>query len=293
MTNYESPSFEDLEPEGADIEMSGDLGSEEEFEVEDVHGFPSEALGEYEFRDPEEFEDLRLEPDEPSGYQRRMVAPSSLARLAARTALKWGSQACATSIVRGHNGRGPVPHTLRRVPTIAVNEDYLAEPEAELPDSASAALLEDYELMEALAAVAATTDRGAEAERLMAASIPVSLRLAPTVYRALWPGIPALMNGTVGVTRLLYRRSDTRPAIRLVPTILHTTIAELAQYAADHKPITIQLAAKVLARQTATVLGHRHGRGPATHRARRSKRRPQQRYDSYYSQEWWDDGYGT
>jgi hypothetical protein len=293
MTNHESPGFEDLEPEGTDIEIPGDLGSGEEIETEDIQGFSRDALGEYEFRDLEECEDPAPERDELTGHQPDTSPPSTLARLAARTALKWGSRATAASIVRGRNGRGPVPHTLSFGPAPALEQEYLAEKETDLLDGASAALLEAYELMEALAAVATRADREAEAERFIAAIIPVSIQLAPTVYRALWPAIPALINGTAGVTRLLHRRPSTRPLIRVIPAVLHNSIAQLARYAAHHHPITRQLAAKVLARQTAMVLGYGPGYRPGTYHTGRPRSRSRRPYDSNYPEEWWDDGYGA
>jgi hypothetical protein len=290
MVNQEPPSFEDLEPEGQDVEMPDGFGNAEEFEGEGLDEFPMGALGEYEFGDLEEFKDL--EDDEFSRNRRSMPPRRTLASLAARIALKWGGRATAASVFGG-NSRRPVALKPVRTPAGLFEEEYLDEPEADLLNGASAALLEDYELMEALAAAAVAAEDEAEAEGLIAAAIPLSIRLAPTVYRALWPAIPALINGTVGVTRLLHRRSATRPRIKLIPTILRRTTVQLARHAAHGQPVTRRLASKVLAGQTAAALQHWRGPRPASRRAVRSKRRPRRLHDPYRLEEWWDDGYGA
>jgi hypothetical protein len=124
---------------------------------------------------------------------------------------------------------------------------------------------------------------------------PISIRLAPQIYRALWPTLPTLMQGVAGVTRLLHSRRATRPLIESVPAILQSTIAQLARHAEQGQPITRRLVAKVLSRQTGVAL-QQYRPNPvamAQRRSVRSKRSPRWSYDPYGSEEWWDDEFSA
>jgi hypothetical protein len=118
----------------------------------------------------------------------------------------------------------------------------------------SAALAEEATLMETLATAAGRATNLAEALALAAALPVLSLRLTPHCYRALWPLLPALVQGVQGIVRVLYSRPSTRPFICLLPVILESTAAQLAdQVTADRSP-TPMTAAKVLAFHTEQTL---------------------------------------
>lgn len=303
MVNQDPPSFDDLQPEGEDIELPGDPENAGEYQEPYLDTVPLGALGEFEFEDLEEFVDLD-KYDEFFGNGRSKRSRDTLAGRAAHIALKWASRSTSQSSVTG-NGRPS--DTLRRVGPSPrrLEAEYLNEPDTHLVDTeatlydgtvCSAGLLEEYDLMDALAATAASTESRAEAERLVAALAPISVRLAPQIYRALWPTLPALMQGVVGVTRLLHNRRATRPLIEIVPAILQSTVAQLARHAEQGQPITRRLVAKVLSKQTGVTLQQQRRPGPGTTAQRRSVRSirpPRWSYDPYGSGEWWDDGFGA
>jgi hypothetical protein len=302
MANQNPPSFDDLQPEGEDIEVPGDPGNAGEYREPYLDAAPMGALGEYEFEDLEEFVDLDTD-DDFFGNGHRKRSRDTLAGLAAHIALKWASRSTSRSSVNGK--RRPSGTSRHAGPSSRrLEAEYLSEPDTHMVGTAatldeatacSAGLLEEYELMEALAATAASTESRAEAERLVAALAPISIRLAPQIYRALWPTLPTLMQGVAGVTRLLHSRRATRPLIESVPAILQSTVAQLARHAEQGQPITGRLVAKVLSRQTGVAL-QQHRPGPAAvaqRRSVRSKRSPRWSYDPYGSEEWWDDGFGA
>lgn len=118
----------------------------------------------------------------------------------------------------------------------------------------SAALAEEVALLETLAATASRATNLAEALALVAALPVVALRLTPHSYRALWPLLPALIQGTQGVAQVLYGRSHTRPLINLLPAILENSVSQLADQVALDRPVTPASAAKALAYHTGQLL---------------------------------------
>jgi hypothetical protein len=118
----------------------------------------------------------------------------------------------------------------------------------------SAALAEEVTLMEVLATSASRAQNLAEALALVAALPVVALRLTPHSYRALWPVLPALIQGVQGVTRSLYDRTATRSYICLLPAILESTVAHLADQAAAGRRPTVNSAAKALAQYTGQIV---------------------------------------
>ena len=171
----------------------------------------------------------------------------------------------------------------------ALFDDALDDPAGPFDTSAreqqpwSNALFEDYELMETLAAAAVAADDEGEAIGLVAAIVPLALRLVPDALRALTPAVPGLIHGAVRVTRLLHGRPAARPLIGLVPIILRRTTAHLAQHAADgHRP-TPRFAARVLNWHAATVLNSRFGARSELARRTRVERQPSHAPSLYYA----------
>ncbi|MCB0208587.1 MAG: hypothetical protein KDJ52_04640 [Anaerolineae bacterium] len=268
-----------------------DSEAPERYNHEDLHEDADEALLEpedvYEFEESfEEFEDF--EAFFGNGYKPR--PRRTLSGLAARTAMAAANQAAATTTIFTSNGRKSVSPRLPDVVEALFDDEELVNAlEEEWLDGmtttdavtiCSAELREVQELIDKLAIAAASTKNSAEAERLIAAMVPLTIRLYPNVYRALWVALPALIQGSGSVTRLLHRQSGTRPLIRKVPTILFSSVEQLAQRIEHGQPVTQSVAARVLARQIAAILAHRSGRDalPTDRRRRNAKVRS---YDHY------------
>jgi hypothetical protein len=123
-----------------------------------------------------------------------------------------------------------------------------------------------------LATAAAGAPSSMEAEGLAAAMAPLSLRLLPHAYRRLWPALPGLVRGTVGLTRLLHRRPATRHLIRMLPAVLKNSATQLARYTQTGRPVTRQVVSKVLTRQAALILHQAGGVRSPLGRVRHSGR---------------------
>jgi hypothetical protein len=287
MTSQELPH---LEPEDQEIEAQGDLESTPAFEDHELDEFMLDTPGELaleELDDLDEFSDPVLpDPTLIERPQEQRRPPGNLASLAAHIALKWSGQA-STSLPRSKGRRSGAMGALHELAELFEEDEWEEfESPVRASQTCSAALLEDDELVQALATAATEAHSKGEAARLIAATVPLALRRAPDVYRALWPALPALIQGTVGVTRLLHSRSATRPLVaELLPPILRGTVAHLAQYARHNQSITRRLAAKVLARQTAAILRRRQvSRRPSRRRSWRSS------YEQDPSEWWWNNG---
>lgn len=179
----------------------------------------------------------------------------TLASQAARVVQQWGERATGTVAPR-HSS------TIRQ-------------------DTWSAALTEEIELMEQMAATAVATKNQTEAVTLAAALPVLAIRLSPQSYRALWPALPALMQGVMGLTRFLYGRAETRPLIRQIPAILENTIADLAERVANGRQVTPVITARTLARQTGLCIQQQQRSGS---RLQKAPQRPkQQRNDHGYA----------
>ena len=117
---------------------------------------------------------------------------------------------------------------------------------------------------EFMAAVAARAQSEAEAEAMAGAATVASIssRDLATLRRVL----PNLVEGTAALTRILRRRRSTRPAVRLVPTVVRRTARTLVRRAAAGQPVTRRAAARAMAQQTRTVLSRPHVCAPALQR---------------------------
>jgi hypothetical protein len=72
--------------------------------------------------------------------------------------------------------------------------------------------------------------------------------------RALQELLPHLVHGAAVLTRILRRRSVTRPAVRAIPTIVQGTVRTLRRRIDAGQPINRRIAGTVMARQTGRVL---------------------------------------
>jgi hypothetical protein len=110
-------------------------------------------------------------------------------------------------------------------------------------------------LTEVLAAEAAHTESESEAEALLGMSLPIMIRVMGD-QRALRPVMPTLARGNARLVRSLHRSGPTgRQLLRAVPAIHRRALASLRAARRRGRPITPTLVARVLAGQTARVLG--------------------------------------
>jgi hypothetical protein len=113
--------------------------------------------------------------------------------------------------------------------------------------------LESHEQMgELMAHFAAQAESEGEAEAMIGAATMISL--SPRDRRALRALVPRLVRGASILTRALRMRRSTRPAVRLVPTIMRRTAKTLSRAAASGRPVSPRTAAKVAARTVRSVL---------------------------------------
>lgn len=235
------PGFEDLEPEGKEVERYPSLenGNGQEFETLAADDAPMGSAG---LDDPDEDEAFASLDD-------------GLERLDGRFPRRSPANGFHSSPPSGRQTAG-------RLQGGQVGEGA----------GGVAALAKDDELMLALAAAAALAESRAEAERLVVALVPLSLRLVPAVSRALWPALPALIEGAAGLTRLLYAHPETRPLIAEVPILLRRAIWRLSGYVLDGRPVTRRLATGVLNHHAAALLNQaRHQAVPPRRRAGESQ----------------------
>jgi hypothetical protein len=109
-------------------------------------------------------------------------------------------------------------------------------------------------LMEHLGHAATEAESEAEAEAFIGAMIPLAARLIPRVAPAVMRAAPQLIRGAAGVVRTLRRNPATRQLVRTVPTIVRSTVADIARQAGQGQAVTPQAAVRALARQTARTL---------------------------------------
>lgn len=228
MTSQKLPDFEGMEPNGEYEALPDTFGHLDETEADETAVTPSPFTNEEEWGDGVGYAAPRRLPQQKSDF----------ATTTAQNVLKWVQ-------------RTGVPLKLE-----------IAQHPA---DSSSAVLQEDRELMETLAKAAASSHNQSEAVSLVAALTPLAIRLAPQVYRALWPVLPALVKGMVGLTLTLHRHPPTRPLIQHIPVILEQCVTVLAAHLGSQtlgskqppgskQPLTRGMVARVLARQTELVI---------------------------------------
>jgi hypothetical protein len=110
-------------------------------------------------------------------------------------------------------------------------------------------------MMEHLGHAAAETHSEAEAEALAGALVPLAARAVPQAAPAILRAAPGLACGLAGVVRTLHRSKATRPLLRTVPAVVRSTAASIAQQVSRGATVTPQAAVRILARQTARMLG--------------------------------------
>jgi hypothetical protein len=109
-------------------------------------------------------------------------------------------------------------------------------------------------LAELMAFVASQAETESEAEAMAGASTVIVL--SPRERRALRRLIPSLVRGAAILTRILRRRRATRPAVRVVPTIVRRTVRTLTRRVQSGQPVSRRTAGRIMAAQTQRVLGN-------------------------------------
>jgi len=133
-------------------------------------------------------------------------------------------------------------------------------------------------LAEIMAEAASHEQNEAQAEAMMGAAVVTVL--SPRDRRALRKILPHMVRGTAILTRILRRRRITKPAVRVVPTIVRRAVKDLKRQAAKGIPITRKTAARAAAKQVRKVLGSPRACAAAITRnvkVSRAYRRPRRR----------------
>ena len=123
-------------------------------------------------------------------------------------------------------------------------------------------------MMEHLGHAAAEAYGEAEAESLAGAMIPLAARVVPQAAPTLTRAMPAMVSGVAGVVRRLHRDPATRPLVRVVPTIVRRTAANIAETTSRGVAVTPHQALRMLARQILRVLGSPQASTQAFRRSR-------------------------
>jgi len=105
---------------------------------------------------------------------------------------------------------------------------------------------------ELMAAIASQARTEAEAEAMVGAATLLSI--SPADRAELKRVLPHFVRGIAVLTRVLRSRPATRPAVRVVPTIVRRTANALAERDATGQPVTKTAAAREMATQTRQVL---------------------------------------
>jgi len=272
-----------------EFELEGELEGEFEFEGEGEGEFEFEGEGEFEFEGEGEFEfegEGELEFEAEGEYEGEFEGEQFFGRAFRRIGRGIGgfvrraapvlrSVARVAAPLVGTAVGGPLGGMIGRAAGSMLEGEgefeYEMEGEFELEGEGEYELEGEMEAMtssqataEFMAAVAARAQSEAEAEAMAGAATVASIRgqdLA-TLRRVL----PSMVEGTAVLTRVLRRRRSTRPAVRVVPTIVRRTASTLVRRAAAGQPVTRRAAARVMAQQTRTVLSRPNICGPALQR---------------------------
>ena len=108
--------------------------------------------------------------------------------------------------------------------------------------------------MEHLGHAASVTMSEPEAEAFVGALVPLAARVVPRAAPILVRAAPELISGAARIARTLRRNPRTRPMVRVLPSIITQTAAQLARQSSDGRPVTPQKAVTALASQAARIL---------------------------------------
>ena len=133
-------------------------------------------------------------------------------------------------------------------------EEGEGEWEEEGEEMVARPMTQQQALAEFMATAASQAQTETEAEAMIGAATVATI--SPADRAALLAMIPHINRGAAILTRILRRRAITRPAVRVVPTIVQRTTRQLAQRAQAGQPVTRRAAARTMANQTRRVLSN-------------------------------------
>jgi hypothetical protein len=130
-------------------------------------------------------------------------------------------------------------------------------------------------LMEHFGHAAAEAETEAEAEAFLFPLVPLAAKfLLPKVASFAMKKIaPKLIRGALNVSKTLRRNPTTRPLVRVMPTVVRRTVADVARQVERGRPVTPDLAVRYLAGETRRVLQDPQQCVHAYRRSRRLDRR--------------------
>jgi hypothetical protein len=108
---------------------------------------------------------------------------------------------------------------------------------------------------------------------LAARALPSVARALPRAANAVSRATPQLTRGVSNLTRGLFRNPRTRHLVQTVPSIARRTVASIARQAAAGRPVTPQLAQRILTSQARQVLRNPQRRVTTLRRSRAMDRR--------------------
>jgi hypothetical protein len=138
--------------------------------------------------------------------------------------------------------------------TLSTNGNAVVE--GELESAMAGQGISAATLMEHYGHAAAEAESEAEAEAFIFPLLPLAAKmLAPQIGRLVMRrAAPQLVRGVTRAVRTLRRNPQTRPLVRVMPTVVRRTVADLGRQARAGRPVTPQVATAALARQTGRVL---------------------------------------
>jgi hypothetical protein len=239
----------------AECEAEGECESENEWEGEDEGEEFLGALGNFARR---QWGALNT----PGSWQRNLAlraARAAASRLPALGAAAAGAASRAfgipVSAATGQRAGQWASQALgRMIPQREYEDEFEDEGEYELLLNPARRALSAGPQMAHLGLSAARAQTEAEAEAFLGALVPMAARLVPRIAPAVMRAAPQLIRGVSNVGRTLMRAPAARQLVRSVPSIVRGTVGNLAQQAAQGRPVTPRAAVQTLARQTYRTL---------------------------------------
>jgi hypothetical protein len=108
--------------------------------------------------------------------------------------------------------------------------------------------------MEFLASNASEAESEAEAAYLIKSLLPFILRQHPNISRFLSNVSPKIARALIVSVQALYRDPNTRPLIRILPTVLRLTIAKLNQRLTQGRTVTPEVALQIFKHEINLIL---------------------------------------
>jgi hypothetical protein len=240
-------------------------GESELHELHELHEFEGEGEGEFESELEGEFES----GEQFFGLKKLLRRAAPLLRRVAKVAAPMVAKAIggpAVGNIVGKlagtflEGEGELQelheaHEMHELHEFEGEFESESEGESEIAHEIGQHELTEHEMQaEIMAHEAAQEQHEFESEALSgAAAVTV---ISPADRRALRRILPHMVRGVTLLTRILRRRRITRPAVRVVPTIVRRSVQQLKRQAASGTPVTRKAVATTVASQVRKVLGN-------------------------------------